>query len=103
MDKKRKDYTDLLEIIVETNTISYLLDRLISACIKLAKFDWLRQEEQSKNNPDAARISILMEKSRLANEERHALCNAFDAKIKICIEKGEYKFMKDVRTFETLK
>lgn len=98
-----KEYTDLLEMIVETDTISYLLDRLISACIKLAKFDWMRQEEQAKENPDAAKIAALMEKSRFANEERHALCNAFDAKMKICIEKGEYKFMKDVRTFETLK
>lgn len=98
-----KDYTNLLELIVETDTVSHILDRLISSCIKLAKFDWLRQDEQSKENPDAAKIADLMAKSRFANEERHALCNAFDAKMKISIEKGEYKFMRDVRTFEALK
>jgi len=103
MDKEKKEYTDLLEMVVETDTVSHLLDRLISSCIKLAKFDWLRQEEQLKENPDAVKIATLMEKSRFANEERHALCNAFDAKLKISIESGEYKFMKDVRTFEILK
>lgn len=103
MDKGKKEYTDLLELIAETDTISHILDRLVSSCIKLAKFDWLRQEEQFKENSDAKKITALMEKSRFANEERHALCNAFDAKIKISIEKGEYKFRKDVRTFETLK
>lgn len=103
MDKEERNYTDLLELIVETDTISHILDRLISSCIKLAKFDWLRQDEQNKESPDAVKIATLMEKSRYANEERHALCNAFDAKLKISIESGEYKFMKDVRTFETLK
>lgn len=101
MDKD--NYIKLLEMVVETDSISHLIDRLISSCIKLAKFDWLRQEEQSKENPDAVKISELMEKSRFANEERHALCNALDAKFKICIENGEYKFRKDVRTFKTLK
>lgn len=103
MNKKERNYTDLLELIVETDTVSHILDRLISSCIKLAKFDWLRQDEQDKENSDAVKIAALMEKSRYANEERHALCNALDAKLKICIETEKYKFRKDVRTFETLK
>ena len=100
MDKK--DYINMLELIADNDSFAYLLDRLISACIKLTKFDWDKHEEQSKKNPDEEKISNLMEKARLANEERHSLCNAIDAKLKISVEKSDYKFRKDVRTFETL-
>lgn len=92
----------MLELVAENDTFSNLLDRLISSCIKLTKFDWDKHDEQSKENPDAKKISVIMEKARCANEERHSLCNALDAKLKICVEAGEYKFRKDVRTFETL-
>jgi len=98
-----KSYVEMLEMIADNETFSYLLDRLISSCIKLTKFDWIKHEEQSKEEPDEKRISEIMEKARCANEERHALCNALDAKLKISVETGEYKFRKDVRTFETLK
>ena len=98
-----KDYTAMLELIAENDSFAYIVDRLISSCIKLTKFDWIKHEEQAKDNPDEIKISMIMDKARCANEERHALCNALDAKLKICIEKGEYKFRKDVRTFETLK
>lgn len=98
-----KDYIDMLKMIADNDSFGYLLDRLISSCIKLTKFDWDKHEEQIKDNPDEKKISSLMEKARLVNEERHALCNALDAKLKISVEKGEYKFRKDVRTFETLK
>ena len=98
---ENKDYTEMLELIAENDSFGYLLDRLISSCIKLTKFDW--DKEQAKKISDEENIKILMEKSRLVNEERHSLCNALDAKLKISVEKGEYKFRKDVRTFETLK
>jgi len=97
-----KNYTEMLEMIADNDSFGYLLDRLISSCIKLTKFDWIKHEEQAKDNPDEKKISIIMEKARCANEERHALCNALDAKLKISVEKGEYTFRKDVRTFETL-
>ncbi len=97
-----KNYTEMLEMIADNDSFGYLMDRLISSCIKLTKFDWIKHEEQSKKSPDEKVISITMEKARLANEERHALCNALDAKLKISVEKGDYKFRKDVRTFETL-
>jgi hypothetical protein len=97
-----KNYTEMLEMIADNDSFGYLLDRLISSCIKLTKFDWIKHEEQAKDNPDEKKISIIMEKARCANEERHSLCNALDAKLKISVEKGEYKFRKDVRTFETL-
>lgn len=98
-----KDYTDMLKLIADNDSFGYLLDRLISSCIKLTKFDWDKHAEQIRDNPNEEKISIIMEKARIVNEERHALCNALDAKLKICVEKGEYKFRKDVRTFETLK
>jgi len=100
---ENKDYVSMLELVAENDSFGYLLDRLISSCIKLTKFDWDKHAEQSKDSPDEEKISRLMEKARLANEERHSLCNAIDAKLKICVEKSEYKFRKDVRTFETLK
>ena len=101
MDKE--NYVKMLELVVDNDSFSNILDRLISSCIKLAKFDWLKHDEQSKECPDEEKIAQLMEKARCANEERHALCNAIDAKLKIMVEVGEYKFRKDVRTFETLK
>ena len=91
----------MLEQIADIDNVSYILDRLIGACIKLGKFDTLRIEEQNKKKPDEKKIAILSEKSKCANEERHAICNALDAKIKLCVESGEYKFRKDVRTFDT--
>lgn len=97
-----KNYLNMLELIADNDSFGYLMDRLISSCIKLTKFDWDKHEEQAKSDPDEKKISVIMEKARCANEERHALCNALDAKLKICVEKGEYKFRKDVRTFETL-
>lgn len=100
---ENKDYTKMLEMIAENDSFGYLLDRLISSCIKLTKFDWDKHKEQSKENSDEEKVALLMEKARLVNEERHSLCNALDAKFKISVEKGEYKFRKDVRTFETLK
>ena len=100
---ENKDYTEMLEMIAENDSFGYLLDRLISSCIKLTKFDWDKHKEQSKENPDEEKVALLMEKARLVNEERPSLCNALDAKLKISVEKGEYKFRKDVRTFETLK
>lgn len=96
-----KIYTNMLEQIADVDNISYIVDRLICACIKLGKFDALRVEEQNKSNPDIDKIAIISEKSKCANEERHAICNALDAKIKLCVESGEYKFRKDVRTFDT--
>ncbi len=98
---ENKDYVNMLETIAENDSFGYLLDRLISSCIKLTKFDW--DKEKAKEISDLEKIKILMEKSRLVNEERHSLCNALDAKLKISVEKGEYKYRKDVRTFETLK
>jgi len=98
-----KDYINMLELIAENDSFAYIMDRLISSCIKLTKFDWDKHEEQSKDNPDEEKISKIMEKARLANEERHSLCNALDAKLKISVEKNDYKFRRDVRTFETLK
>lgn len=99
---ENKDYVKMLELIAENDSFGYLLDRLISSCIKLTKFDWDKIAEYAKENPDEENIKVLMEKSRLVNEERHSLCNALDAKLKVSVEKGEYKFRKDVRTFETL-
>jgi len=96
-----KIYINVLEQIAGVDNVSYIMDRLICACIKLGKFDAMRVEEQNKENPDMDKIAIISEKSKCANEERHALCNALDAKIKICVESGEYKYRKDVRTFDT--
>jgi hypothetical protein len=96
-----KTYTNMLEQVADVDNISYIMDRLICACIKLGKFDAMRVDEQNKKNPDKNIIAIISEKSKCANEERHALCNALDAKIKIAVESGEYRFRKDVRTFDT--
>jgi len=96
-----KIYTNMLEQVADVDNISYIVDRLICACIKLGKFDAMRVEEQNKENPDGDKIAIISEKSKCANEERHDFCNALDAKVKICVESGQYKFRKDVRTFDT--
>jgi len=96
-----KVYTNMVELVADIDSVSYIVDRLIGACIKLGKFDTMRVDEQNKEEPDEDIIAILSEKSKCANEERHAICNALDAKIKIAVESGEYKFRKDVRTFDT--
>jgi len=96
-----KIYTNMLEQVADIDNVSYILDRLIGACIKLGKFDALRVDEQNKEKPNEKEIAILSEKSKCANEERHAICNALDAKIKLAVESGEYKFRRDVRTFDT--
>jgi single-stranded DNA-specific DHH superfamily exonuclease len=96
-----KTYTNMLEQVADVDNISYIVDRLICACIKLGKFDALRYEELKKEKPDADKLAVISEKSKCANEERHAICNALDAKIKLCVELGEYKFRRDVRTFDT--
>lgn len=96
-----KFYTNILEQIADVDNVSYIMDRLICACIKLGKFDAMRVDEQNKENPDVNKIAIISEKSKCANEERHALCNALDAKIKLCVESGQYRYRKDVRTFDT--
>lgn len=103
MDDKTR--THMVELIAEVDSVSYIMDRLICACIKLGKFDAQIYELQAKqedgNDEFAKQISVLSEKSKCSNEERHALCNALDAKLKIAIESGEYKFRRDVRTFDT--
>jgi len=91
----------MFEQVADVDNISYIMDRLICACIKLGKFDAMRVDEQNKESPDTDKIAVISEKSKCANEERHALCNALDAKIKLSIESGEYKYRKDVRTFDT--
>ena len=96
-----KTYLNMMEQVADIDSVSYIVDRLISSCIKLGKFDALKVEEQNKENPDETKIAVLSEKSKCANEERHAICNALDAKIKLIVESGEYKFRKDVRTFDT--
>jgi len=99
MDSKL--YTNMVEQVADIGSVSYVVDRLIGACIKLGKFDAMRVDEQNKEKPDEDKIAVLSEKSKCANEERHAICNALDAKIKIAVESGEYKFRRDVRTFDT--
>ena len=98
-------YTNMVELIAGVDSVSYIMDRLICACIKLGKFDAQIYELQAKqedgNDEYAKLVAELTERSKCSNEERHALCNALDAKLKIAIESGEYKFRKDVRTFDT--
>jgi len=96
-----KTYLNMLEQVADIDSIAYIVDRLIGACIKLGKFDTMRVEEQNKETPNEDTIAILSEKSKCVNEERHAICNALDAKIKLCVESGKYMFRKDVRTFDT--
>jgi len=103
MDEKIR--THMIELIAEVDSMSYIMDRLICACIKLGRFDAqiyeLQAKQQSGDDEYAQEIAVLSEKSKCSNEERHALCNALDAKLKIAIESGEYKFRRDVRTFDT--
>ena len=96
-----KTYLNMMEQVADIDSVAYIVDRLIGSCIKLGKFDAMKSEEQNKEEANEDLIANLSEKSKCANEERHAICNALDAKIKICVESGEYKFRKDVRTFDT--
>lgn len=87
------------EYITNLNTFADLVDRLIVEVHKLAFFENKKREEHAKLNPDERLISQYDNLSRDCCEYRSGLKNAINETLKEIVEDGEYRFLKEVRTF----
>lgn len=76
-----------------------MIDKLISANIKLTIFDHYKKFELAKDNPDLKKIAEWEAGARSSNEMRARVRNAIDEKLSQIIDSGEYKFIKEYRTF----
>ena len=85
--------------ISNLNTFSDLIDRLIVEINKLSFFENKKREEHAKENPDITLIAKWDNLSRDACEFRSLLKNEINTLLEKIIETGEYKVLKEVRTF----
>jgi len=90
----------LSEILIPNlNTFADLIDRLVVEINKLAFFENKKREAHKSGSPDPKEIAYWDNKSRDACEYRSMLKNAINEMLtKIC-ETGEYKTLKELRTF----
>lgn len=85
--------------IPNVNTLADLQDRLAVEIQKLAWFENRKREEHAKENPDEALIVKWDRLSRDCCELRSALKNEINQLMSEIIEAGEYKVMREPRTF----
>lgn len=85
---------------MEIESIGFLIDRLIIANIKISRWNHEKLEERKKGNPDLEKLDELQKKVDYTNEERVALKNAIDRKLKYIIETGKYDYQEEKRTYE---
>tara|TARA_Y100000114_G_scaffold51894_2_gene47397 strand:+ start:3324 stop:3710 length:387 start_codon:yes stop_codon:yes gene_type:complete len=81
------------------NTFADLVDRLAVTTNKLAFFENEKREESNKESPDNDLIAKYDKLSRNECEYRNLLKRAIDDLLSEIISKGEYKTLKDNRTF----
>ena len=84
------------------NTFADLIDRLIVCVNKLAYFENMKREEQSKGRllmRDAEKIAYWDNASRNECEIRNLLKRAIDEKLAELITNEEYRVLPDFRTF----
>lgn len=85
---------------MEIESIGFLIDRLVIANIKIARWNHEKLEERKREKPDLKKLDELQRKVDYTNEERVALKNAIDLKLKHIIETGKYDYQEEKRTYE---
>jgi DNA invertase Pin-like site-specific DNA recombinase len=81
------------------NTFADIVDRLAVTTNKLAYFENKKREESQKENPDTVLIANYDRLSRNECEYRNLLKRAMDDLLSEIIATGQYKTLKDNRTF----
>jgi hypothetical protein len=81
------------------DTLGDLIDRLIVTVHKLAFFENKKREEHAKTHPDVAAIAKWDNASRDCCELRSIIKSRIDELMGEIVESGEYKVMREVRTF----
>lgn len=81
------------------DTLGDLVDRLIVTCNKLAFFENRKRDEHAKAEPDVAKIAAWDNLSRDCCELRSLLKSRIDELFAEVVASGQYKAMKEVRTF----
>ena len=85
--------------IPNLNTLADVIDRLIVEVNKLSFFENKKREEHSKDNPDAEKVAHWDNLSRDCCEYRSMLKNEINRLITEIVEKGEYRTLREMRTF----
>ena len=85
--------------IPNLNTLADVIDRLIVEVNKLSYFENKKREEQCKMLPDYCEIARWDDLSRDCCEYRSMLKNEINRLLGEIVETGEYKTLKEVRTF----
>lgn len=81
------------------DTLGDLCDRLAVEVGKLAAFENRKREEHAKSEPDVAKIAAWDNLSRDCCELRSMLKSRINELFAEVVASGEYKAMKEVRTF----
>lgn len=81
------------------NTFADIVDRLAVTTNKLAFFENKKREESQRENPDTTLIANYDKLSRNECEYRNLLKRAMDDLLTEIVSTGEYKTLKDNRTF----
>lgn len=87
------------EYIPNLNTFADLLDRLVVDVHKLAYWENLKRQEQSKENPDVELITKADKISRDCCEIRSVLKNELNRVLSVIVNNKAYYPVKEVRTF----
>jgi hypothetical protein len=89
--------------IPNLNTLADVIDRLIVEVNKLSYFENKKREEQGSPCPDAEKIAHWDNLSRDCCEYRSMLKNEINRLLSEIAESGEYKTLKELRTFRKPK
>lgn len=88
-----------MQRIPNVNTLADFIDRLIVEVNKLSWFENRKREEQGKEHPDAELVAKWDNLSRDCCELRSALKSEINRLMGEIMASGEYKVMKEPRTF----
>ena len=89
--------------IPNLNTLADVIDRLIVEVNKLSYFENQKRQEQGKSCPNAEKIAYWDNLSRDCCEYRSMLKNEINRLLAEIVNTGEYKTLKELRTFRSPK
>ena len=89
--------------IPNLNTLADVIDRLIVEVNKLSFFENKKREEHAKDKPDADMVTHWDNLSRDCCEYRSMLKNEINRLISEIVETGEYRTLREMRTFRQPK
>lgn len=90
-------------LIPNLNTLADVIDRLIVEVNKLSYFENKKREEHAKDHPDEKMIAHWDNLSRDCCEYRSLLKNEINRILSEIVSSGEYKTLKELRTFRAPK